>query len=687
MNLLLEIERFYLPQPDVRYLPPSQRPQRDQDISPEARLDHVLYQISLSEHLRTMQIMYRDSEDEQRLVLELREGDSNTALPTKDLMEKLLEGRCRVVALCRMCRGEDSVESLRALVDVASAYALQGQWAQVHEYMSLATQKLVQLSASNEQHEIAMKRYRGSQAAACVDCCFRVLRNHAISNRGQITTSFLREVLVELSKLQNNTNRGNQGEEEDGGDGGIGGGPNQASTRLTSELHTFFDRFLRGKRKPQEAFMISSATSGGHGSPTMDIAQKPAHKVVPSWGDVILFLRQDCDVMREWLQDMEAAMLPQNKAALHLPFRMCDEQKRGIVHPAQYAATVGKFASTLKAIAGTTLLKQLQQMKMEVPLLVNQQTGLVIDITTGNKTRGSYESVPVEDRQRQEEIILLNGGMRIVYELPVAWEEILAKHVLEADCNPVEMLRSQVLTLLGVANVFSNKLDIAEDNLKNALKQLEKIGFEMEITACELYNSIAQLMITKHRRWDGAQKTRLRKQAFEWIMASDDGKIDVKRRIEAIKKHYESKSANFVLGDIETRARNAAVKAKVKRLVVEDVDPTRKAVEAAYRYLVRAHEILETAHGAHHAAVATACLAVASVQNILGIYEESRDWLIKVSANDDDTYPHAPHRASLFRIYQLYDLHHHNLPSFVLRDAWNAETPHTNPLTLKPNVN
>ena len=643
MNLLVEIERFYLPSQDVRYLPPSQRPQRDQDISPDARLDHVLYQISLSEHLRTMQIMYRDSEDEQRLVLELREGDSNTALPTKDLMEKLLEGRCRVVALCRMCRGEDSVESLRALVDVASAYALQGQWAQVHEYMSLATQKLVQLSASNEQQEVAMKRHRGSHAAACVDCCFRVLRQHAISNRGQITTSFLREVLVELSKLQNN--RSNQGGEDDGGvggDGGIGGGgPNQANTRLTSELHTFFDRFLRGKRKPQEGFVISSATSGGHGSPTMDIAQKPAHKVLPSWGDVIVFLRQDCEVMREWLQDIDAAMLPQNKAALHLPFRMCDEQKRGIVHPAQYAATVGKFASTLKAIAGTTLLKQLQQVKMEVPLLVNQQTGLVIDITTGNKARGVFESIPVEDRQRQEEILLLNGGMRIVYELPVAWEEILAKHVLEADCNPVEMLRSQVLTLLGVANVFSNKLDMAEDNLKNALKQLEKIGYEMEITACELYNSIAQLMITKHRRWDGAQKSRLRKQAFEWIMANDDGKIDVKRRIDAIKKHYESKSAHFVMSDVEVRAKNAAVKAKIKRLVVEEVDPTRKAVEAAYRYLVRAHEILETAHGAHHAAVATACLAVASVQNILGIYEESRDWLIKVSKRDDDNVPSA----------------------------------------------
>ena len=32
-----------------------------------------------------------------------------------------------------------------------------------------------------------------------------------------------------------------------------------------------------------------------------------------------------------------------------------------------------------------------------------------------------------------------------------------------------------------MAQVFSNKLEAAEENLKNALKQLEKLGLEMEV--------------------------------------------------------------------------------------------------------------------------------------------------------------------------------------------------------------
>ena len=43
------------------------------------------------------------------------------------------------------------------------------------------------------------------------------------------------------------------------------------------------------------------------------------------------------------------------------------------------------------------------------------------------------------------------------------------------------MLNAQVLTIHGVAQVFSNKLEAAEENLKNALKQMEKLGLEMEV--------------------------------------------------------------------------------------------------------------------------------------------------------------------------------------------------------------
>lgn len=61
------------------------------------------------------------------------------------------------------------------------------------------------------------------------------------------------------------------------------------------------------------------------------------------------------------------------------------------------------------------------------------------------------------------------------------------------------------------------------------------------------------------------------------------------------------------------------IRRKISDLSVDDVNPSRKSVEAALRYLVRSHEILEAAHGPAHPAVATGCLAVASVQNILEV--------------------------------------------------------------------
>jgi hypothetical protein len=77
-----------------------------------------------------------------------------------------------------------------------------------------------------------------------------------------------------------------------------------------------------------------------------------------------------------------------------------------------------------------------------------------------------------------------------------------------------------VFTLLGVSQVFSNKLLAAEDNLKNAVKQLEKLGLEMEVSACELYNSIAQLMITKHRQRKGQRKVGLKREAIDWLLGN-----------------------------------------------------------------------------------------------------------------------------------------------------------------------
>ena len=68
-----------------------------------------------------------------------------------------------------------------------------------------------------------------------------------------------------------------------------------------------------------------------------------------------------------------------------------------------------------------------------------------------------------------------------------------------------------------------------------------------------------------------------------------------------------------------SHTQSAAVKARIQVIGLTDVNPNRHSVEAAYRYLVRSHGIIEAAHGASHPSVATGCLAVASVQNILEV--------------------------------------------------------------------
>jgi hypothetical protein len=326
--LLVEIERWVLPCADQRYLPPNQRSQREanHEISPDGRLESILHQVAVSEHLCSMQTWYGDSEDEQRLAPELREGDSqNTVLPTAVLMEKLAEGRCRAVALCRICFGEESVESIRALLDLANAYALQGMWAQVQEHVTVAMKRLARLTnpASEPYQEYIVKRQTGRLAAARIDCCFRVLRTHALANRGQITTSFLHELLVELGSLPLNasaktrrstspkssplTARGGNYTHRSGGrnspsrgsasptSGGnythrSGGNYTHRSggryspvqppseeeeglaevTQLVAELHDFMDRFMRGKARGYSNVSagVSSRASSPANSPT-----------------------------------------------------------------------------------------------------------------------------------------------------------------------------------------------------------------------------------------------------------------------------------------------------------------------------------------------------------------------------------------------------------------------------------
>lgn len=346
-----------------------------------------------------------------------------------------------------------------------------------------------------------------------------------------------------------------------------------------------------------------------------------------SWGQVVDYLRKECTIMKDWHQEIESFVLPQHRVAIELGFQLVDSQKRGVAHPYELIKAIKKCAIAAKAVTGDTFFDQIKSARCEVLLTVNMTSPEVIDVTDNfvNENGGNGSSGDVQ---------------RVGYELPLTLDETLSIYFLEVACeSPLPLLRLQALSLSAVQHMFCGELDESEDNLKEALQILADLNLDSDMISCELYNSIAQLMILKHRQWHSDKKSRCKKEALAF-MGSEDGKIAVD---DEMKKYLGNDcymdgredlrillsqrfTAKQVL-DIENKAKSAILKARMKFVTENETDPTAPSVEAAYRYLVKSYEILETLHGPAHPSIGAACLAIASVQNAVGKFSEAREWL------------------------------------------------------------
>jgi hypothetical protein len=129
----------------------------------------------------------------------------------------------------------------------------------------------------------------------------------------------------------------------------------------------------------------------------------------------------------------------------------------------------------------------------------------------------------------------------------------------------------------------------------------------------------------------------------------------LKTELKQLKKVYDYKHPLYVTtAEQEMRARSTVSKQRMAQLLDSSEETKRMSsiLHAAYRYLVRSFEILESTHGAIHPAVATACLAVASVQNIIEDHDDTREWLMRALKNLEKCYP-TPFRAISFTKIQL----------------------------------
>ena len=711
-TVLANVEGFLLPQSNK--LCPWWRGGAGPGVSlrPDGRLMDVLYQVALADQIRTFQALYRDNHDEHRLFQDLRDRGAtehakaasaagaetdaaqakpSPALPTKTLMSKIIEGRIRTGALCRLCYGENSLEVLRATVDLASAYAMEGMWEQVSEQLAIASGKLVAVVTKERRAEQLRTIVRARSAAAKVECTFKVIRAHAVMHRGQVCKDVLEELVVALGALTNSAeenfllrggaaegahalkdkqsgrNAVEAGDRDDGRDASLA-----HPTQLVALLHGFFARFAHPKHPQHAARNNPSQTSP-----------------VPSWGQVVDFLRNDCALMQSWIEEVNRGILPQNRATLYVPFLQCDSANRGLSHPAQAAFQLMRSPAGAKILGGSTMAKQLQALKVEMPLWINPRTGDVKKLLLEH-------DIPVQSLQFSAEQQFANSNhvnpaagatlgphyvtegehttptQTVLYELPVLWEEIMAIHMLELETDCVDLLRTQVMTLLGVCHIFSNKLASAEDNMREALRQMEAMGLEQETSACELYNSIAQLMIVKHREWQSNKKARATKEAAKFLQ-TEQGRTELKTLYAQLKKDCLAETQRQAFSDmtallegggnvpviskeereeLQAKAQNTVLRQRFKSYMTAEEDPTIRAVEAAFRYLVRAYEIVVEAHGANHPASGTASLAVASVQNTVGNHESAREWLSRSLRTFEKLEP-TPHRAIAFVQVQL----------------------------------
>ncbi len=589
-------------------------------LQPKQRLKEILNDIAVYDHIRALQSLYKDNYDEMDISkqyihllgnkdIKLDTDDTNSDIikfTSKNLLKYISDGRARAIALCRLCYGDDSIEMIRAIVDLASTYAQEGLWSQVNHHLGIATQKGSRLIESslqvNSKYIINDTNLKEIYLIANI---FKCLRDHATRHFGHITKDIIAEIMSVVGQLPSKQN-----ESAKCNDTGI----IEDHTKFITSLHLFFNR--EGNDNP------------------------------PTWGKLIDFFRHECEIFQNWIHNAESHILPQNLAILMLPFKQCDTQNRDVAHPIQLANLLSYYPSLSRILSGSKVIKSLLNMKIEIPLIIDPATGQIFNETNRASSNNSSSF----------------RGQDVAYELPITWEEFLTSYLIdlsEINHKPIDIIRAQILILLGISQVFTSKLKSAEETLGNALKQIEYLDMESDCIACELYNAVAQMMIMKYRKYQQLQRVRAKQEANE-ILVSDRGKAAYRKEIQTLKQYYNSKNQSIPMNDLEQKARNNVINSLINSIIMnetksgsrDDFIEANKAVDAAYRYLVKSYEIFEASHGTTHPIVGGACLAIASVLNITENYVEAREWLVRSLRKMQKLNP-IPFRAIAFIQVQL----------------------------------
>jgi hypothetical protein len=559
---------------------------------PQERLDGILNQLAVAESIRNLQVLYRDTNDDLQLLAELRPKDTQL-LKNQFLATKVTKGRIKALALCRIVYGDQSLEYLKALTDLASTYAVQSLWSQVAVHAGAASAMLAKI-AENLRSPVRSSALRKMKCnAERIIHVFSALRVHAVSNFGLITSQFIVELQREMEVLR--------------------------SSFDLSDLLPIYD--FDGEMK-QIIDALRSLISEQH----LRYREGRAVTQWPTWGFVVDFLRYDMELAGGWIRDLDSQVLPQNRASLRVAFQRSDMHGRGVAHPVSLAGSLKGLPLAAKLVSNVPICADLESLKVSVDVCIDASLGTFCDSTAPS-------------------------NKHIAFELPLLWEEFIGKYVSFAEKNNAELLTVQILNLVGLSQLFTGDLHASGEILDDALEHLRRIGMDEEQIAVDVYNSMSQLNVVRQRQWLAGRKQQISKVAEAWV-ETEEGKSALKAEIREQRK-AKLKNGNLVDKDrADAKALRLVLASRTEELMSEGEDRSKHFIERAISYLIKAFELTKKSQGEFHMSSGAAALAVASVQNILGDMAATSTWLVTALRLMERAIP-KPTRAIAFAQLQL----------------------------------
>ena len=599
---------------------------------PTHRLQRISLSLCVLKEITSFQCILRDTPS---FLLSLRSSydDSNIKSSNADDGTVLLEHAMRLQSLCKICctnNNDDIIQKLRIQIscylELINAYRYNDMHNKINILIGPSIKGLEDLvTYQSTPREHYMDRLQASQRVSqAYSICLKCLREHAYTNHGYITTSYIGTIKEELANF----------------------------IELETDLIQVYNDLYQ---------YINSYYA--------------IYKAWPCWGSIIDYYREDCEVTRLWVLFIEQSLLPQHLSALTLPCLLCDRLNRRVYDVNQLIHWLRYFPYTMRLLSNSDLISHISHSyKREMPLIlhVNKQTKEFISFglndynnnetshcmpqphtaangITADRSESSINQHPsihtvydsssphnhqptstnndvlddvcVSDTSDQEVI-------HISYDLPITYEEYLCAYIIDSDYeyHLYDIYKVEIALYKAQSELKVQRISVCEKLLLGCCQLLDSIGYEFELPACPVYTCYTTVMICKCEQIIQRIYKQHTTLTIKWVSSAEG----IARYHECINMLY-SEYTNTT--EVEKHAKRHVYDEKMQLLNDAEVYNVQgsmsKYLDIAYRHRVKVLEVYERTYQSPHLLTGQAMVEVASILVLMGKRFDARQWLSK----------------------------------------------------------